>query len=135
MATPDSQLSLPPGFSDGALFQAWEADSLKLYLWLRAHVRRSPPLSEDPGLERRGYLEVDTTGAAIELAIGVSKNTVTKLVRDLDERRVATSRADRAGYHFRLGEWFARRAAGPNLELVGEAFYLDAILPGQPAAQ
>jgi hypothetical protein len=121
-------IALPPGLPDAALFRGWGADSLKLYLWLRAHVRQGEAREPEAGDARQGYLEVDAAGAEIEQAIGVSKNTVTKLARDLQELGVATFRADRAGYHFRLGEWATRRASGLSLDLTGEVFYLDALL-------
>jgi len=124
----DLRTALPPGFADADLFHRWEADSLKLYLWLRAHVRRGATISPAAAGPRHGYLEADATGAEIEAAIGVSKNTVTKLARQLQDLGVATFRGDRAGYHFRLGEWFAQRAAGADLELRVEAFYLEALL-------
>ncbi len=79
---------------------------------------------------RRGYLEVDAAGAEIERAIGVSKNTVTKVVRELRDLRAITFRADRVGYHFRLGEWVAWTTDDADLELRAAAFYLDALLEG-----
>lgn len=128
-------VSLPPGFADSDLFRRWGADALKLYLWLRAHVRpgRALPGEEGAGL-RRGYLEADASGAEIEAAIGVSKNTVTKLARELRDLGVATFDAGRAGYHFRLGEWLARRTGDSGLALRAEAFYLEALLSSRQEA-
>ncbi len=112
---------LPPDFAQSALFERMSGDALKLYLWLRARVRlESSPASEG------GYLEAEATGAEIERAVGVSKNTVTKLARELDSIGVATFQGGRTGYRFRLGETLARPAEVPGLELSAEVFYLDA---------
>ena len=113
---------LPPDFAGSGLFERASGDALKLYLWLRARARlaASPP--------EGGYLEAEVTGAEIERAVGVSKNTVTKLARELDSLGIATFQGGRTGYRFRLGETIARPAELPGLELRSEVFYLDAQL-------
>ena len=120
--------ALPPSFARSDLFERASGDALKLYLWLRARVRLEP--SPDGG-----YLETEATGAEIERAIGVSKNTVTKLARELDSLGIAAFQGGRTGYHFRLGEGLARAAAVPGLDLTAEVFYLDALLAARSARQ
>lgn len=127
-AEPARRSILPDGLAETELFRRWEADSLKLYLWLRTRARPGPPRGDSGQPLRRGYLAVDVGGAEIEEAIGVSKNTVTKLARSLRDLGVATFQADRAGYHFRLGEWLAWPGDEAGPELRAEAFYLDALL-------
>ncbi len=122
-------LAYPAALADSELFHGWDPAAFKLYFWLRARIRRAEPGGEP----RRGYLIADASGAELEAAIGVSKNTVTKLARTLQDLEVATFESDRAGYHFRLGEWHAQRATGLDLELAAEVFYLEARLlaPGR----
>ena len=134
IATGEVQTPLPPGLADSDLFHGWGGDSLKLYLWLRARARRGPATTAEPDAEQRGFLEADATGADIEQAIGVSKNTVTKLARELQSLGVASVRGDRLGYHFRLGEWFTRKAVDADLDLLAEVFYLEALLQDRPAS-
>ncbi len=114
---------LPPDFAQSDLFERMSGDALKLYLWLRARAGLEPGSPVDGG-----YLEAEATGAEIERAVGVSKNTVTKLARELDSIGVATFQGGRTGYRFRLGERLARPAEVPGLELSAEVFYLDAQL-------
>lgn len=129
--------ALPASLTDSTLFHGWETLSFKLYVWLRAHGSRGPgePLGTDAsatslihGYVEHGYIEVDVTGSEIERVVGISKNTVTKLARDLQEVGVVTFRGDRVGYHFRLGEWLSQRAAGANLDLQVESYYLEALI-------
>ena len=115
--------ALPPDFAQSDLFERMSGDALKLYLWLRARVRLDPSSSAEGR-----YLEAEATGAEIERAIGVSKNTVTKLARELDSLGIATFQGGRTGYRFRLGEALGKPAAIPGLELSAELFYLDAQL-------
>lgn len=119
--------ALPPDFAQSNLFERAGGHALKLYLWLRARARLGPDSSADSG-----YLEVEATGAEIERAIGVSKNTVTKLARELDSLGIATFQGGRTGYRFRLGEALARPAGVPGLVLAAEVFYLDAQLAAVP---
>ncbi len=115
--------ALPPDFAQSDLFERMSGDALKLYLWLRTRARLEPPPPSDGG-----YLEAEATGAEIERAIGVSKNTVTKLARELDSLGLATFQGGRTGYRFRLGESLARPGGIPGLPLAAEVFYLDAQL-------
>ena len=115
--------TLPPDFAQSDLFERMSGDALKLYLWLRARATLETGPSPDVG-----YVEAEATGAEIERAVGVSKNTVTKLARELDSLGVATFQGGRTGYRFRLGEALARPAEIPGLALSAEVLYLDAQL-------
>ena len=142
---------LPEGLTASELFFDWEPASLKLYLWLRSKARIAPPESDDGVPESGvgvgfGYIVADVSGAEIERSVGVSKNTITKLARDLQERGIASFSADRVGYHFRLGEWTLyrrRHEQGPAgqsstidpgglslgaLAIPGFAYYLDLLV-------
>jgi hypothetical protein len=127
----DPRSALLANLTTSHLFQAWGGESLKLYLWLRPRARRTHAEPGEAGQLQQGYLEAVATGAEIEQAIGVSKNTVTKAARELQDLGVATYQADRTGYRFRLGEWLSRPALHGRAALSGEAYYLDALLAGQ----
>ena len=117
---------LPPAFPHSDLFERIGGDALKLYLWLRARARLEPAPSGG------AYLEAEATGAEIERVIGVSKNTVTKLARELQILGVATFEGGRTGYRFRLGERLAGPAGEQSLLLTAEVYYLDARLADSP---
>ena len=119
--------ALPPAFPHSDLFERFGGDALKLYLWLRARARLVPAAHQD-----EAYLEAEATGAEIERAIGVSKNTVTKLARELQALGVASFEGSRTGYCFRLGERCSRPAGVDGLTLAAEVFYLDAWLASSP---
>ncbi len=113
-----------PALTNTDLFRLWDPSALKLYLWLRDRAARSP--RRDSGV--RGFLTVDATNSELELAIDISKNTITKLTRILQDLRVCTITADRNGYHFRLGEWVTVPAADLSLSLTADVYYLDALV-------
>ena len=92
----------------------------------------APPHDESA---TRGYLTVDATNSDLESAIDISKNTITKLTRILQDLRVCTVTADRNGYHFRLGEWVTVPAADLSLPLTADVFYLDALVSRSDVAQ
>jgi biotin operon repressor len=114
---------LPPSFARSGLFERMGGDAVKLYLWLRARAR----VERDP-VAGATYLVVEATGAEIERAIGVSKNTITKLARELQDLGIATFQGGRTGYRFRVGETLTRPAEVEGLTLAAEVFYLDARL-------
>jgi hypothetical protein len=119
-------MSLPglPALTNTELFRVWDASALKLYLWLRYRAERSPRRDS----VSQGFLTVDATNSELELAIDVSKNTITKLTRILQDLGVCTVTADRNGYHFRLGEWVTVAATHLSLPLTADVFYLDALV-------
>ena len=113
-----------PALTNTELFRLWDPSALKLYLWLRYRTERSPRRDS----LAHGYLTVDATNSDLELAIDVSKNTITKLTRILQDLGVCTVTADRNGYHFRLGEWITLPAAHLSFPLTADVFYLDALV-------
>jgi hypothetical protein len=120
-----------PALTNTELFRLWDPSALKLYIWLRDRATRSP---HDESATR-GFLTVDATNSELESAIDISKNTITKLTRTLQDLRVCTVTADRNGYHFRLGEWVTVPAADLSLPLTADVFYLDALLSRSDLAQ
>ena len=113
-----------PALTNTDLFRLWDPSALKLYLWLRDRTARSPRRDSATS----GYLTVDATNSELELAIDISKNTITKLTRILQDLRVSTVTADRNGYHFRLGEWLTVPSADLGLPLTADVYYLDALV-------
>jgi hypothetical protein len=123
---------VPPAFPRSRLFESLGGDALKLYLWLRERARVVAPDPSTPA-----YLEAAVTSQEVERAVGVSKNTVTKLARELQALGVASFESGRAGYLFRLGEVISSRTRASDLPLTATVFYLDARLaadlPGEAA--
>jgi hypothetical protein len=113
-----------PALTNTDLFRLWDPSALKLYIWLRDRAIRSP--RRDP--VAHGFLTVDATNSELELAIDISKNTITKLTRILQDLRVCTVTADRNGYHFRLGECVTVPSADLSLPLTADIYYLDALV-------
>jgi len=149
LALASASRSLPWGHP---LLYDWSAEGQKLYAWLRLRAEQraqaiadplsralplaSPePVPDDParavdGWRARGYVATYATSEQImESVLPVSRNTVTKLVAELLDRRVCVPRRVRRGGHvFLLGEWGLRRSALLDAELYWQCYYLDGIL-------
>lgn len=137
------------------LLYDWSAEGQKLYAWLRMRVEEhapaiagppSHPLSADPtdaddparavdGWRARGYLATYATAEQIiESVLPVSRNTVTKLLAELLERRVCVPRRVRRGGHvFLLGEWGIRHSSLLDADLYWQCYYLDGLLGASAA--
>jgi hypothetical protein len=126
--------ALPPSLPQSDLFARMSGDALKLYLWLRARARvESPSPSSAPSSAPTdiAYLEAEATSAEIERAVDVSKNTVTKLARELQTLGLVTFQGGRTGYRFRVGETLSRSCEPEGVVLSAAVFYLDARLAAE----
>jgi hypothetical protein len=127
----NEDISLPPRFVDAPIFRQWSGDSQKLYFWLRARVGRDAPLAPDEYRELRneGYLVAYATADdMMDRAVECSRNTLTKLIRDLAELGVAQVRPTRRGYIFVLGERSSVTTRWMSRPLDLDVFYLDQIV-------
>lgn len=134
--TLNETIALPRHFVGAPLFRSWSGDSQKLYFWLRARVGRDDPLAPDDyrQLLAAGYLVAYATAdEMMEQAVACSRNTLTKLIRELGERGVAQVRPVRRGYVFLLGERIQATARWRGQPLRCEAFYLDQLAPAPPS--
>jgi len=126
-------IELPRRFVDSDLFRTWSGDSQKLYFWLRARCGREDPLAPESyqQLLADDYLATFATAELLmERAIDCSRNTLTKLIRELVERRVAQVPATRPGYVFILGE--RERSRWQPAIFSSDVFYLDRLVAAAP---
>ncbi len=122
---------LPARFVDAPIFRRWSGDSQKLYFWLRARAGRDDSLAPDEyrRLRDEGYLVAYATAEEMmDRAVDCSRNTLTKLIRALEELEVARVRPARRGYLFLLGERVSVTTRGSGRAAALEIFYLDQIV-------
>lgn len=117
-------------FVEAPLFRRWSGDGQKLYFWLRARVGRDEPNAPDDYRLARdeGYLAAYATADELmERAVECSRNTLTKLIRELADLGLAQIRPTRPGYVFLLGESYATlRWNQRRVSLT--VFYLDQLV-------
>ncbi|HVC33582.1 MAG TPA: hypothetical protein VNL16_08745 [Chloroflexota bacterium] len=124
-------IALPARFVDSPLYRRWSGDGQKLYFWLRARVDEDTPLAPDDYRQLRGEGYLATYATAEELmdrAIDCSRNTLTKLIRDLADLGVLEVRPARRGYVFVLGERLSATTRADRRPLDVEVFYLDQLV-------
>jgi hypothetical protein len=122
---------LPRCFVDSPLFREWSGDSQKLYFWLRARIGRADPLAPETyrQLLADNYLATFASAELLmEQAVDCSRNTLTKLIRELAERRVAQVPATRPGYVFILGERQPRQTRWLSESITCDVYYLDQLV-------
>ena len=122
---------LPRRFVDAAIFRQWSGDSQKLYFWLRSRAGRDDSLAPDDYRQLRdeGYLVAYATAEEMmDRAVDCSRNTLTKLIRDLEELGVAQVRPARRGYMFLLGERLSTATRWKSRPVTVDVYYLDQII-------
>jgi len=127
-------IALPTAFVEDPLFRRWSGESQKLYFWLRARVGHEEPGAPDDYHQARddGFLAAYATADdMMERAVDCSRNTLTKLIRELADLGVAQVRPSRRGYVFLLGETFAT-LRWHRRRIVVDAFYLDQLVGDAP---
>lgn len=133
----NDHLFLPSRFVDAPIFREWSGDSQKLYFWLRSRVGRDDSLAPDDYRQLRdeGYLVAYATAEEMmERAVDCSRNTLTKLIRDLEELHVAQVRPARRGYTFLLGERLTVATRWNSRRVAIDVYYLDQIVAGDTSA-
>ena len=121
----------PARLREHPLLYDWSADGQKLYGWLRRQVCRGESGSPREAREyhAQGFLTAYATAdLLIAQALPVSRNTITKLVADMRQRRVLATRNVGHGHVFLLGEWEERPSRQDDQPLYWEVFYLDGLL-------
>lgn len=127
---PIESIALPASFTDAPLFRQWSGDGQKLYFWLRARVDRDDPRAPDDyrSLRAAGFLVAYATAEELMArAVDCSRNTLTKLLRELPALGVARCQPARRGYVFTLGERVGATTRG-HQPVALEVFYLDQLV-------
>lgn len=130
-------ICLPRYFVDTPIFRLWSGDGQKLYFWLRNRVGREDPLAPDDyrQLRAEGYLAAYATAEdMMDHAVDCSRNTLTKLIRDLNDLGVAQVRPARRGYVFLLGERSTVATRWDTRPFAVDVFYLDQIVAQLPTS-
>ena len=126
--------ALPGQVATHPALLAWSGEAQKLYLWLRATVARSVSvLSPDAqAWHAQGYLVVTASSDVLRAqALPVSRNTLGKVVRELETIGACGVRSNHRGYIFLLGEWEERPSRATGRPVYVEGFYADRLLwPG-----
>jgi len=130
-------IALPARFVAAPLFRRWSGDSQKLYFWLRARLDREEPAAPEEyrRLRGEGYLVAySTADEMMDGAVDCSRNTLTKLIRELADLGVARVQPARRGYLFILGEThlLPLRQGGPPARVA--VLYLDQLVADAAAA-
>ena len=132
-----ASIALPLPFVESALFPSWSGDSQKLYFWLRARINQPAPLAPDlyQQFQVEGFLASYATAETLmEQAVECSRNTLTKLMRELVDREVAQVHPTRPGYVFLLGERVTISLHWHNRPTTVAVYYLDTFLTHSAAA-
>ena len=122
----------PARLQEHPLLYDWSADGQKLYGWLRRRVcrRRGRLPREAREYHAHGFLTAYATADLLMAqALPVSRNTITKLIADMRQRRVLATRNVGHGHVFLLGEWEERPSRLTDAQSpYWEVFYLDGLL-------
>ncbi len=123
---------VPARLREHPLLYDWSADGQKLYGWLRRRVCRGEADCPREAREyhAQGFLTAYATADLLMAqALPVSRNTITKLIADMRQRRVLATRNVGHGHVFLLGEWEERPSRlADDQPLYWEVFYLDGLL-------